>query len=192
MPGNGSLTGRILQLHTLAEAAADALLLGQPLPACDAASLLRLWPALVQLAAAPGSAGADSLLAAAGAIVLAQRPDAAAVQHVSLSYAHSSAQLFYELQADAPADAAQAAELQVSVSLGAGWGFAPLNARSLLTPCPVAACLHARTWTPRPPPAVHAACGQPCPAGPSLTPPPHPPTPHPPTVLSPCRCLPNR
>lgn len=69
-----------MQLHILAAAAADAVLLGQAMAPADQAALLQIWPALLCVTATSPSCAASSAaspFAAAANIVLAQRPEAA-------------------------------------------------------------------------------------------------------------------
>ncbi len=69
-----------MQLQFIAQAAADALLAGQPLSQPQKDALLLLWPTLLRLTAAlPGAASdATPFAASACTVVLAQRPDASA------------------------------------------------------------------------------------------------------------------
>lgn len=137
---SGEQVARLMSLHQLAELAADALLLGQPLPPADEATLLLLWPALLRLTAAvpgaPSGAGmpgtpASPFAAQATTVTLAQRSDAcSSAAALTLTYplaepiaaAHQpqrrqqqqwAAECSFEL-ASPPASTAEAAELEVS------------------------------------------------------------------------------
>ncbi|KAL4451749.1 hypothetical protein ABPG75_007411 [Micractinium tetrahymenae] len=113
-----------MQLQLIAEAAADVLLMGQPLPQPQEAALLQLWPTLLQLTASLPNATSDATPFAAGActVVLAQRPGAPVGSTASRVVYPTAAQLLeaserhaatctFELAGPAP-EAAQA-ELQV-------------------------------------------------------------------------------
>lgn len=150
---SGDQVARLMLIHSLADAAADAVLLGQPLTAPDRASLLYLWPNLLRLTAAapPGVAATASPFAAAANVVLVERHDCFAAAPVALTlpqlHAHDSQQYCscatacrFDLLA-APADAEAAAELQV---------------------CSGDSCL-AVVWFAQPAPGFHRGSGA-CPA----------------------------
>ena len=115
-----------MQVHLLASAAADAVLLGQPLPAQECGALLALWPRLLRLTATPPGAahcsGAPSSpIAAAAHVLLAERPGCPPAAPVTLALPEPQQQdprepcataCRFELAAP-PADADAAVELQV-------------------------------------------------------------------------------
>ena len=122
---SGDVVARLMTVHSLASATADAVLLGQALPPQEQAALLQLWPSLLQLtaAAAHSTAGAttpSTPFAAAANVVLAQRgeepqPPAACLvfpQPYALE-PHTCATALHFALAALPADAAAHAELQV-------------------------------------------------------------------------------
>ncbi len=128
---SGDVVARLMMVHSLASAAADAVLLGQPLPPQDQAALLQLWPTLLQLTAAAAHSSAAATpstpFAAAANLVLAVRGEAPPQPAVCLAFPQPEAPqphaaprpeppcataLHFELAAP-PADAAALAELQV-------------------------------------------------------------------------------
>lgn len=129
---SGDVVARLMMVHSLASAAADAVLLGQPLPPHEQATLLQLWPTLLRLTAAAAHSTAAATpstpFAAAANLELAARGEAAPQQPTlclvfpqpEAPQPHSLLQLeppcatalHFEL-AGPPADAAAHAELQV-------------------------------------------------------------------------------
>ncbi|KAL4421160.1 hypothetical protein ABPG77_000795 [Micractinium sp. CCAP 211/92] len=122
-PLNGDQVARLMQLQFIAQAAADALLAGQPLSQPQEDALLLLWPTLLRLTAAlPGAASdATPFAASACTVVLAQRPDASAGGRAAHLILPTAAQLLssdgqhaasctFELAA--PATAEETRELQ--------------------------------------------------------------------------------
>lgn len=128
---SGDVVARLMMVHSLASAAADAVLLGQPLPPQEQATLLQLWPMLLRLTAAAAHSTAAATpttpFAAAANLELAARGEAPQQPTLCLVFPQPEAPqphsplrleppcataLHFEL-AGAPADAAAHAELQV-------------------------------------------------------------------------------
>lgn len=114
-----------MMVHSLASAAADAVLLGQALPPQEQAAVLQLWPTLLQLtaAAAHSTAGAttpSTPFAAAANVVLAQRGEEPQQPAACLVFPqpdalqpHACATALHFALAAPPADTDARAELQV-------------------------------------------------------------------------------
>lgn len=118
LAGNGQVVARLMQLHELAEEAAASLLLSKPLD--NAAALLHLWPSLLRLTAVGPTADSSSPFAAAASIVLAERAGAPALVPFTVTHpstrqqtTHGGRPATFQFDLTGPADATQAAELQV-------------------------------------------------------------------------------